>query len=170
MPDGCRGHDVGVSDPSRDLHERERARALRFVIASLAARGQSTAEIERKLAARDVSPEITAAVIAEARTLRYLDDTELAGQLARGFRARGYGRRRAELALRRRGVPPDEAAQALEAVFDATDEALLAAAALGARTIADAKAEQRAAAFLVRRGFSTGAAWSAVHDRSIRDR
>ena len=72
------------------------------MVNSLAARAQSVGEIERKLAARDVVPDVAKTVIEEAARLGYLDDTELAGQLARGFRARRYGRRRAAVAMRRR--------------------------------------------------------------------
>ncbi len=61
---------------------------------------------------------------------------------------------------------PEDADAALEAAFADADEASLAAAALGSRSIADASDERRAAAFLVRRGFSSGAAWSAVRARS----
>lgn len=143
---------------------------MRFVVNSLAARAQSVLEIERKLRARGVPPEVADAVIAEARALRYLDDPELAGQLARGFRARGYGRRRAAAALRRRGLPDADADRALDDAFEDADEAALAQAALGSRAVADPASERRAVAFLVRRGFSSAAAWRAVRGRSNRDR
>ena len=143
---------------------------MRFVVNSLAARAQSVAEIERKLEARGVPAEIADAVLAEASALGYLDDGELAGQLARGFRARGYGRRRAAVALRRRGIAAEDADRALVEAFDDADEAALARAAHGSRAVDDPASERRAVAFLVRRGFSAGAAWGAVRDRSGRDR
>ena len=65
---------------------------------------QSTAELERKLAARDVPPEIAHEAIERAAGYGYIDDAALAGQLARGMRTRGYGRRRAEQKLRSRGL------------------------------------------------------------------
>ena len=104
-------------------------------------------------------------MVDEARRLGYLDDTELAGQLARGFRSRGYGRRRAALTLQRRGVPADVAEAALEEAYGEADEASLARTALGSRTVGDDAARRRAVAFLVRRGFSSGAAWQAVRSR-----
>lgn len=143
---------------------------MRFVVNSLAARAQSVAEIERKLAARGVPAEVAEAVIAEAHALGYLDDAELAGQLARGFRTRGYGRRRVSVALRRRGLAAEAADRALDEAFGDTDEVELARTALGSRALGDPAAERRAAAFLVRRGFSTGAAWRAVRERSDRGR
>ena len=133
-----------------------------FVVNSLAARAQSVAEIQAKLAARGVPADVAAAVVGEASRLGYLDDAELAGQLARGHRARGYGRRRAERELRRRGLGEADTAAALEAAYGDVDEIVLARAALGSRTTGDPKTERRAVAFLVRRGFSAGAAWAVV--------
>ena len=141
------------------------AAAWRFVVNSLAARAQSVAEIEAKLAARGVPADVAAPVVDEASRLGYLDDPELAGQLARGHRWRGYGRRRADAELRRRGLGEADVAAALEEAYGDTDEVVLARAALGSRTTADAKAERRAVAFLVRRGFSPGAAWAVVRER-----
>jgi regulatory protein len=138
---------------------------MRFVVNSLAAKAQSVAEIEAKLAARGVTEELAARVIANAVRLGYLDDAELAGQLARGFRARRYGRRRAAQALRRRGLTA-VAEAALDAVYLDVDEAALAVAALGARAVSDAAAQRRAVAFLVRRGFASSTAWRVVKERA----
>ena len=151
-----------------DVRSGQVAKARTFVVSSLAARAQSVAEIEVKLGAREIPRDVADEVVAEALRLGYLDDAELAGQLARGFRARGYGRRRAAQALRRRGVASTEAEAALAGVFAEADEAALADAALGTRPVADAKEQRRAVAFLVRRGFSTGVAWQVVGARSRR--
>lgn len=145
--------------------ERRLADARTFVVNSLAARAQSVAEIRGKLARRGLSEDDAAAVIAQAASLGYLDDGELAAQLARGHRARGYGRRRAERELRRRGLGDDDTATALEEAYGDVDEVALARAALGSRPTTDPQAERRAVAFLVRRGFSAGAAWSVVRER-----
>jgi len=140
---------------------------MRFVVNSLAARAQSVAEIEAKLAARGVATELAARVVANARRLGYLDDAELAGQLARGFRARGYGRRRAAQALHRRGLAA-VAEAALDAAYGDVNEVALAVAALGTRVVSDVAAQRRAVAFLVRRGFTSATAWSVVNERSAR--
>jgi regulatory protein len=150
---------------SQDVQKRHYEKALRFVVNSLAARAQSVAEIEAKLAARGVPPEIAEAVVDEALELGYLDDAELAGQLARGFRMRRPGRRRAAHALRRRRLPNADSEAALDAAYGDVDEAALASAALGSRPLADDRERRRAVAFLVRRGFSAGVAWQAVRGR-----
>lgn len=138
------------------------AAARTFVVNSLAARAQSVAEIERKLAARGVAPAVGDSVIDEAVRLGYLDDTELAGQLARGYRARRYGRRRAGTAMRRRLLDAATVDAALDAAYDDTDESQLAREALGSRPLGDDADRRRAVAFLLRRGFSPAAAWRAV--------
>jgi len=141
--------------------------AATFVVNSLAAKAQSVAEIEAKLARRGVTPEVAAGVVTDAIRLGYLDDAELAGQLARGFVARGYGRRRAATTLRRRRLPAAVVDAALEDAYGAMDEVTLARAALGSRATDDDVSRRRAASFLARRGFSSAAAWQAVRaDRS----
>ena len=139
-----------------------RSGAATFVVNSLAAKAQSVAEIEAKLARRGLASEVAAAVVADAIQLGYLDDAELAGQLARGFVARGYGRRRAATTMRRRGLPPGAVDAALAEAYGAVDEVTLARAALGSRVTDDDASRRRAASFLARRGFSSAAAWQAV--------
>jgi len=139
--------------------------ATAFVVNSLAVKAQSVAEIEAKLAKRGVSEQDAALVVAEAQRLGYLDDAALAGQLARGFVERGYGRRRAAAALRRRRLEPGLDAAALDAAYGATSEVELARRALGRRPTADDADRRRAASFLARRGFSSGAAWAAIRSR-----
>lgn len=139
-----------------------RVRARLFVVRTLAVKAQSTAEIERKLAARDVPADIALEAIDRVREYGYLDDAVLAGQLARGMRDRGYGRRRAEQKLRDRRIAPDAAAAALSHAYEEGDEVALALAALGRRPVVDDADRRRALAFLARRGYSASAAWAAI--------
>lgn len=136
--------------------------ARAFVVNSLAARAQSVGEIERKLAARSIPSDVAETVIDDALRLGYLDDAELAGQLARGFRARRYGRRRAAMAMRRRMLDAAAVEAAIDDAYADADEAALALDALGARALNDAADHRRAVAFLLRRGFSSDAARRAV--------
>jgi regulatory protein len=154
-----------VSD-SGPTSEADASAARAFVVNSLAARAQSVGEIARKLAARGVPSDVAETVIGEAARLGYLDDTELAGQLARGFRARGYGRRRAETAMRRRLLDAAVVETAIDDAYADADEAALALDALGSRVLNDAGDHRRAVAFLLRRGFSPEAAWRAVRARA----
>ena len=137
-------------------------RARRFVVRSLAVRMQSTAELQRKLAARGIPAEVTGAAIEQAAGYGYIDDAALAEQLARGMRSRGYGRRRAEEKLRTRGLRGPLAAAALAEAFEGHDEPALAREALGRRPVATDADRRRALSFLARRGFSPTAARAAV--------
>ena len=159
-----------MADAEADrARERQAARARTFVVNSLGARAQSVAEIEAKLLAREVPAEIAEKVVTEALRLGYLDDGELAGQLARGYRSRGYGQRRASLGLRRRRIGSAEADAALVEAFGSSDEGELASAALGSRPVGDEREQRRAVAFLVRRGFSGSVAWQVVRSRGAAD-
>jgi regulatory protein len=159
LGDGDEIDDARRAQVEADL---ERLRARLFVIRSLATRMQSRVEIERKLAARDVPPEIAREAIERVAGFGYLDDSALAGQLARGMQARGYGRRRAEQKLRSRGLTGTVAEEALDEAYGDRDEAELAREALGRRPVADAADRRRATSYLARRGFSSRAAWKAV--------
>lgn len=141
-----------------------RVRARLFVVRSLAVRMQSTAEIEKKLSARDIPPEVARAAIERVAGYGYIDDASLAGQLARGMQSRGYGRRRAEQKLRSRGLSGSLAKAALSEAYDGRDEVALAREALGRRAVADDADRRRAITFLARRGFSARAAWKAVQE------
>jgi regulatory protein len=144
-----------------------RVRARLFVVRSLAVRMQSRAEIERKLTARDVPLEVAHEAIERAVGYGYVDDEALAGQLARGMRARGFGRRRAEQKLRSRGLTGPLASEALATAYGEVDEVALARQALGRRSVDGDAARRRATAFLARRGFSAGAAWKAVQEADV---
>ena len=155
-----------IDDPRRTAVEEAlaRVRARLFVVRSLAVKMQSAAEIEKKLAARDVPPEVARQAIERVKGYGYIDDASLAGQLARGMQARGYGRRRAEQKLRTRGLPRALADTALDEAYGDRDEVALAREALGRRAVVDDADRRRAVAFLARRGFSAEAAWRAVRD------
>jgi SOS response regulatory protein OraA/RecX len=111
------GQEIDASRRAEVETALARARARLFVVRSLAVKMQSTAEIERKLAARDVPADIAQEAIERVVGYGYLDDATLAGQLARGMRSRGYGRRRAERKLRDRGLRGPGADAALEEAY-----------------------------------------------------
>lgn len=167
-PEALRELDVRSGDEIDESRRGEvetalaRVRARLFVVRSLSVKAQSTAEIEKKLAARDVPAGIAQEAIERVAGYGYLDDAALAGQLARGMRNRGYGRRRAEQKLRERGLRGDSATGALDEAYGERDEAALAREALGRRSVADDADRRRALAFLARRGFSAAASWAAI--------
>ncbi len=105
-----------------------RIRARRFVVRSLAVRMQSSAEIERKLAARHVPPELAREVIGRVAGYGYIDDASLAGHaraaLGRRTLVDDSERRRAISFLARRGFSADASWKAVrEAAGDGSTEA-----------------------------------------------
>jgi regulatory protein len=160
------GADLSQAAQAQVEERLSRTRARLFAVRSLAARAQSVGEIRKKLAAREIPPDLVEETVELMTGYRYLDDAELAGQLARGFRDRGYGPRRAAQGLATRMLPRELAELALAEAFDTTDEAALATAALGSRSFGDDDAGRRkAVAFLARRGFSSAVAWQVVRGR-----
>jgi regulatory protein len=160
------GTDLDRAAQTQVEEQLSRARARLFAVRSLAARAQSVGEIRKKLAAREIPPTLVEETIELMTGYRYLDDAELAGQVARGFRDRGYGPRRAARGLASRLLPRELADTALAEAFRTTDEAVLATAALGTRSFGDDDAGRRkAVAFLARRGFSASVSWRVVRDR-----
>ena len=162
--------ELGVSDGD-ELDDAARAevelslartRARLFVVRSLAVRMQSRAEIVKKLEARDVPPEVAKEAIDRVTGYGYLDDAALAGQLARGMRSRGYGRRRAEQKLRsaraRRARLPRRLWTRRTRRTRSRSHALRSAAARSLPTpTGDARSRSSHGA-----AFSAGAAWAAI--------
>ena len=112
-----------------------RIRARLFVVRSLAVEDAvdepSSSRSSRRATSR---ADIAREAIERVAGYGYVDDASLAGQLARGMRTRGYGRRRAEQKLRARGLR-DLSPRRLSTRPTATgDEVELAREALGRRS------------------------------------
>ena len=131
-------------------------------MAALARRAHSRAELGRKLARKGYEAEEVTAALDRAAAAGYLDDAAYARGLA-GRRASARGPAAIAAELRAKGVGRDDTDAAL-ARLDPEQERM-AAATLAQRMVgpgADRAATQRAAARLLRRGFSADAAWAAV--------
>ena len=123
---------------------------------------QSTAELERKLAARGIPREVARDAIEQAAGYGYVDDAVLAGSSPAGCgraATAGGGRRRSCAPAGSRGPL---AAAALAEAYEEHDEPALAREALGRRPVASDADRRRALSFLARRGFSPTAARAAV--------
>ena len=97
-----------------------------------------------------------------------LNDAQFARVVANNLQSRAYGRRRAELELRKKGLKGQEVAEALE-VFDPESQAL-AARDLAARRLERMKGlgleqkKRRLFGFLRRRGFEPAAIFAVFTD------
>ena len=99
--------------------EKEKKTALVAAVDILARRLVSTHELRSKLAAKKIySPaEIDDAVLAVKR-MGALHDDFLAEDVARSYKARGYGPARIRMALKKRGIP----AEIIEQTLNGNDE------------------------------------------------
>ena len=116
-PGRLAGRQTGVAMADAERIGRASARRREHAPSSStrSGRGRSRWRRSRRSSlAREVPAEIAGRSSRRRVRLGYLDDAELAGQLARGYRSRGYGRRRASVGLRRRRIAPVEAEAALD--------------------------------------------------------
>jgi regulatory protein len=125
----------------------------------LAGRELSEAQVRQRLARREYEADDIDAAVARLKAERALDDTRVAGAIARretSFRKRG--KLRVKLALTRAGINRDVARQALDAHFAALDAEALIGAALakrlrGRQTLEDDKEFARLYRYLAGQGF-----------------
>jgi regulatory protein len=127
---------------------------VRRKAAALAAeRAMSAGELKRKLRQKGAPPELAEKAADRLLELGVLDEGAYAAMVARHYAAKGYGRMRVEQELRRRELPRELWADALEAMPDSRetlDE--LVRKRLG-NAPADKAARTKLASSLVRRGY-----------------
>jgi regulatory protein len=116
--------------------------------------------VRRHLRNRGCAPALIDPTIDKLRSLHYLDDESFAQNWALGrAQGRSYGPRRIEQELRSKGVAQPAIRQALEQAFDEVDETSRARRVLERhfrdKDLNDGKNLRRAAAFLLRRGYSS---------------
>ncbi len=91
----------------------------------LARRALSPQELKERLLRKGFERAVVAGELTRLRRLGMLDEAELARAVCREQMRRGFGRRGAAAALRRRQVAPDEAKAALETVASEQEGAAL---------------------------------------------
>ncbi len=138
--------------------ERSKDRALRMI----GTRPMSRRELLKKLCEKGENPEDAEKCADWLERLHLLDDNEYARMTARHYAARGYGRKRVESELWRRGVPKE----LWDAAFDelpATDDGVYKLLRSKLKSADPSREElKKAADFLFRRGFSWDEIQSAV--------
>jgi len=134
--------------------------ALPWALRYLSYRPRSELEVKNFLSQKGCEPQVIAAVIAKLRSLNYLDDLSFAQIWARSrLESRGYGPRRVERELSQKGIGAKVIQDTLQQFLQQTSEQERARTILtkrfSAASLKDAKAQRRAVALLLRRGFSS---------------
>ena len=146
---------AALQEAARQSKTRDTALTL------LTGRALSRKELERKLMERDVPEQEAVSTADWLAEIGLLNDEEYARQIVRHYSAKGYGARKLQDELYRRGIPRELWEDALEQQEDAAQliDAFLAKK-LGEDRQPDPKTIQRVSNALVRKGFS----WSEIRD------
>ena len=113
--------DGGSSGPDRDADPESVARAI--VLRLLTGAPRSRHQLSEALASRDVPPDVSERVLDRFTEVGLIDDAEYAQMLVRSQReSRGLARRALAVELRRKGINPEHAEQALSTVDDEAEE------------------------------------------------
>ena len=166
------GGDVpsGTDDELADLPldpEEEAARARQIVLRQLAMAPRSRAQLTDKLAARDVDPDIAEEVLDRFEEVGLVDDVAFAETLVRAQQeSRGLSRRGLRHELRKKGVDPDVAEDALAAVDVESERAraeeLVASRLRRLHGLPREVQLRRLAGFLARKGYPGDLAFSVI--------
>ena len=144
------------------IEDKELIRAKNTAYRLLTYRPRSRAEIEKKLRDKEFDETIVRQVITGLMRFGYIDDNKFAREWAASrVRSRGYGRRRIEQELRRKGIARETIREALAEAVPVEDEREAATKAaekkLGTmRSIEPEMRRRRLAGFLERKGFPSG--------------
>ncbi|GAA4989739.1 regulatory protein RecX [Kineococcus glutinatus] len=143
------------------------ARAI--VLRQLTMAPRSRAQLAEKLAARNVPPDVAAAVLDRFEEVGLVDDAAYAEMLVRSRQqTRGLARRALAQDLRRKGVDDDTAREALATVSGEDEEAaardLVRRKLRTTRGVDPVKRAQRLAGMLARKGYPAGLAYRVVRE------
>lgn len=121
-------------------------------------------EFEARAKLRDLGflPSSVDAAIQRARTARYLDDVRYMRYFIEERKRRGWGRRKVELELSRKGLDPAVLPGYPDAFFDEEDDLARARDLLSRKRIPEDRAFEKLVRFLLGKGFSYDIASDAV--------
>ncbi len=152
--------DEAQSDLFADAaHEQEYRAALAKAYRLLSVRNRSEKELRNALARAKYQTEVVAAVLEKCREQRFIDDAKFAQQFVQSrLRNRPMGRERLKIELRNKGISDAIIAATLDEAFAPEDTLTLANQLADKQrkrlaSLPPAKAQQRLADFLRRRGF-----------------
>lgn len=165
-PAFSRGGGAAVGEVDED---EETARARQIVLRQLAMAPRSRAQLEKKLADKEVAPDTAAAVLDRFAEVGLVDDAAFAEVLVRSQQeSRGLARRGLAHELRKKGVDPDIAADALGSLDTDSERAraeeLVAARLRRLHGLPKDVQMRRLAGFLARKGYPGDMAFSVIRE------
>lgn len=131
----------------------------------LSRRDHAEEELSRKLKRSGFRKPAIGSAIARARENRFVDNGRFAAYFIEERKRQGWGRRRIELELSRRGVRAEDVPGYPEEFFSDEDDLERACALLARKSVPDMHARDKLMRFLVSKGFSYGIAADAVRRR-----
>ena len=146
------------------IHELEARVCFTMLTEILSRRDHSCEEVRTKLASYGFRSEEIEPAIAKAQELKFLNDNRFAQYFIDERKRRGWGRRKVELELRRRGIDCQELPGYPDAFFQEEDDLERAHALLKRKSIPSAKAFEKLVRFLLGKGFSYAIAADAVRE------
>lgn len=135
----------------------------------LSRRDYGTAEAEGRLLGYGFHADAVARAVARATELRFLDDGRFAVHFIEERKRRGWGQRKVEQELKRRGLNPGDIEGYPEAFFSADDDLERARDILARRRVPEARAFEKLVRHLMSKGFSYAVAADAVRERLAGD-
>lgn len=154
-----------VDDAFDYIHALEGRVCLQMLTEMLGRRDHSSEEAREKLRGYGFRDQEIDASISRARALRFLDDRRFAAYFIEERKRRGWGRRRIELELARKGVDVDGIEGYPEAFFSDEDDLERARALLDRRSVPEDRAFEKLTRFLMGKGFPYATASAAVRER-----
>ena len=167
-----KGLELSVEEQRRILERESEFRARSTALNFISYRNRTEEEIRRRLARSEYGEDVIDSVVEFLKKAGLIDDASFAVSYAEGrFKTGGYGPRRVQYDLRRKGVGRAAADRAVEEVFSEADEVISKARDLGsrrweqlAREEDERKRRKKVFDYLVRRGYPHGMVRSIIDE------
>ena len=131
----------------------------------LSRRDHSSCEAREKLSLYGFSNGAIDAVVSRALSHRFLDDQRFASYFMESRKGRGWGRRKIELELKRKGIALESIYGYPDEFFDSEDDFARAQSLLQKKRIPESRPYEKLVRHLISKGFDYSIASRAVRDR-----
>lgn len=147
------------------IHALEARVCFTLLTEMLSRRDYASYELEQKLLAYGFRPQEVQTSLARAAELRFINDNRFASYFIEERKRRGWGRRKIELELKRRGIATEEIPGYPEDFFCEDEDLVRAQNLLAKRAVPENRPFEKLVRHLVSKGFSYAIAAEAAHSR-----